>query len=407
MKSQTTVLEDSPQPARFGVDSLVAIAAAVAISFVGNAVVMGMPLMVGALADYLHFNPQQVGWMASADLGGMFLASLFTAAVVSRVNRRVLATAGILIAIGANYLSTQFHAFESLLVVRLIAGFGGGICYSTGIACLAITSKTGRNFSIMMFGLVAINAIELYTIPSLTATWGIDGIFLAFCVAFALCLGVIPFLYPHTPAKPTVAQNEDRDMPKPRLPTYLPLACLLAVSCFYITIGSFWAFIERAGVDAGLGDAFIANVLTLGNVFTLAGCVAAVWLSNRAGQSRVLMAALAGMAGVLGLLAVDIGATTFVIGTFGFCIAWLFTDIFQLGTLSHIDGSGRYAALVPAAQGLAQTAAPATAGFLLSQQLGYSAVMLLGAAGSLVALVIYAFVYSRLRRLAPALADAV
>jgi len=97
----------------------------------------------------------------------------------------------------------------------------------------------------------------------------------------------------------------------------------------------------------------------------------------------------------------------FVIGTFGFCIAWLFTDIFQLGTLSHIDASGRYVALVPAAQGIAQTAAPAIAGFLLSRQLGYSAVMLLGAAGSLCALVIYAVVYTCLRRLAPALADAV
>ncbi len=407
MKSQTTVLSDTSRSMRFDADSLVAIAAAVMISFVGNAVVMGMPLMVGALADFLHFSEQQVGWMASADLGGMFLASLFTAAVVSRVNRRHLATLGILVAIAANYLSTQFQAFDSLVMVRVMAGFGGGICYSTGIACLAITRKTGRNFSIMMFGLVLINAIELYTIPSLTGAWGIDGIFLAFCVAFALCLGVIPLLYPHTPARPSVAQDADRDTSKPRLPTYLPLACLLAVSCFYITIGSFWAFIERAGVDAGLTDAFIANVLTLGNVFTLAGCVAAVWLSNRAGQSRVLMAALGGMAGVLGLLAVDIGATTFVIGTFGFCIAWLFTDIFQLGTLSHIDASGRYAALVPAAQGLAQTAAPAIAGFLLSRQLGYGAVMLLGAAGSLCALVIYAVVYARLRRLAPALADAV
>ncbi|MBB3231836.1 MFS transporter [Halomonas stenophila] len=406
MTQSTTVPGEARGLPRIGVDHPLAIAAAVAISFVGNAVVMGMPLMVGALADFLHFDEQQVGWLASADLGGMFLASLATAALVSRLNRRHLALFGILVAIAGNLLSTQYHDFGPLVAARLLAGFGGGICYSTGIACLAITHRTGRNFSIMMFGLVAINAIELYTIPYLTGAWGIDGIFLAFCVAFALCLAVLPCLYPHTPGDAEGATGADQAESAPRLPRLLPLCCLLAVACFYITIGSFWAFIERAGVDAGLGDAFIANVLTLGNVFTLAGCVAAVWLSHRAGQSRVLMAALVGMAGVLLLLAVEISATTFVIGTFGFCIAWLFTDIFQLGTLSHIDASGRYAALVPAAQGLAQTAAPAIAGFLLARELGYSAVMLLGAAGSLAALCLYGIVYAQMRRLAPGLADA-
>ncbi|MDO0944668.1 MFS transporter [Chromohalobacter israelensis] len=406
MTQSTTAPAEARGLPRIGVDHPLAIAAAVAISFVGNAVVMGMPLMVGAWADFLHFDEQQVGWLASADLGGMFLASVATAALVSRLNRRHLALFGILVAIAGNYLSTHYHDYEALLAMRVLAGFGGGICYSTGIACLAITTRTGRNFSIMMFGLVAINAIELYTIPHLTGAWGIDGIFLAFCVAFALCLAVLPALYPYTPAGAEKAVGEREADTAPRLPRLLPWCCLLAVSCFYITIGSFWAFIERAGVDAGLADAFIANVLTLGNVFTLAGCVAAVWLSRRAGQSRVLMAALVGMAGILTLLAVEISATTFVIGTFGFCIAWLFTDIFQLGTLSHIDASGRYAALVPAAQGLAQTAAPAIAGFLLARELGYGAVMLLGAAGSLAALCLYAFVYARLRRLVPEMADA-
>lgn len=406
MKPQTTTLGEARAPLHFDVDAPLAIAAAVAITFVGNAVVMGMPLMVGALADFLYFDEQQVGWLASADLGGMFLASLFTAALVARLNRRHLAMFGILVAIAGNYLSTQYQDYEALLAMRVLAGFGGGICYSTGIACLAITTKTGRNFSIMMFGLVAINAIELYTIPHLTATWGIDGIFLAFCLAFVLCLGVIPALYPRTPAASASSPQAAREGDEPRLPVSLPLTCLGAVACFYLTIGSFWAFIERAGVDAGLGDAFIANVLTLGNVFTLAGCVAAVWLSKRSGQSRVLMAALLGMGGVLSLLALEITAATFIIGTFGFCIAWLFTDIFQLGTLSHIDRSGRFAALVPAAQGLAQTVAPALAGFLLSRQLGYGSVMLLGAAGSLMALALYVIVYARLRHLAPRLADA-
>ncbi|ABE58546.1 hypothetical protein [Chromohalobacter israelensis] len=107
MTQSTTAPAEARGLPRIGVDHPLAIAAAVAISFVGNAVVMGMPLMVGAWADFLHFDEQQVGWLASADLGGMFLASLATAALVSRLNRRHLALFGILVAIAGFLLARE------------------------------------------------------------------------------------------------------------------------------------------------------------------------------------------------------------------------------------------------------------------------------------------------------------
>ncbi len=396
--------DNSPSALLSQFDRASAIAAAIVISFVGNAVVLGMPMLVGALADDLGFNEQQVGWLASADLGGMFLASLFTSMVITRVNRRLLAAAGLIIALLANLLSSQFHDFDTLFTARVIAGIGGGICYSLGVGCLAGTHHTARNFSILMFALVAINALELYCFPMLTDTWGVNGIYYAFAAAFMLCFLAVPQLPAYAEQKPAVAETESGKTIA--LPGYLPKLCLLAVSSFYITIGSFWAYIERAGVDAGLSDDFIANTLTIGTLFTLLGCFVATWLSNRAGQSKPLLAALLTMAGALTLLALGINPLVFIIGNFMFNVMWLFTDIYQLGTISNVDHSGRYAALIPGAQGLAQTAAPTIAGFLLANNMGYGAVMMLGAAGSIGAFMIYSFVYRRLRALAPEIADA-
>jgi len=403
---QAMIATDSPSLTAF--DSKVAIFAAIVISFVGNAVVLGMPIMVGALADSRGFSEQQVGWLASADLGGMFLASIFTSTVITRFNRRYLAFAGISIAVLANYASTQFHDFDPLFLARVAAGIGGGICYSTGVANIAGTHHTARNFSILMFGLVAINAIELYTFPWLADVWGVNGIFLAFCCSFMACFLVLPLLPCYAEEPPATERNKTSNPSSSShaLPHFLPKLCLLAVSCFYITIGSFWAFIERAGVDAGLNDSFISNTLTVGTVFTLLGCIAATWLSNRAGQSKPLLAALLIMCGALLMLSTGINPLVFALGTFTFNIMWLFTDIYQLGTISNIDHSGRYAALVPGAQGLAQTVAPAVAGFMLSRDLGYGAVMVLGASGSLAAFLIYSVVYAQLKQLAPDVADA-
>ncbi len=74
--------------------------------------------------------------------------------------------------------------------------------------------------------------------------------------------------------------------------------------------------------------------------------------------------------------------------------------------ISNIDHSGRYIALVPAAQGLGQTLGPSIAGYMVGLGYGYSAVMNLCAAAAIGTTVIYAIVYWDLKNKAPDVADA-
>ena len=141
-------------------------------------------------------------------------------------------------------------------------------------------------------------------------------------------------------------------------------------------------------------------------LFTLSGCAVATWLSNRYGQSKPLLWALVVMTGLLVGLALDINPVSYVIGATLFNFMWLFIDVFQLGTLGNIDHSGRYAALVPAAQGLTQSVAPAVAGYLLVNDSGYGGVMLLCAFGTSIAWVCYRLVYRTMQAATPDIADA-
>jgi predicted MFS family arabinose efflux permease len=401
--SQAPVLTDFDAPKT--------IAAAVIISIVGNAVFIGMPMLVGAMADSLGFDEQQLGWLASADLSGIFVASIVTSLLLNRVNRRAMAYLGIAIAIVTNYLSTTLNTFEPLVAVRVLSGIGGGICYALGVATLAGSHHTGRNYSILLFALVAVNAIELYSFPVISERWNVDGIFLFFCFAFVLVAGFVRWLpagplTPDASAKVEVTPETKEDSALDKLPAWVPWVCLASVSAVYVNVGAFWAFIERAGVDAGLGDDFIANTLAAGTLFTLTGCAVATWVSNRVGQSKPLLSALVIMTFLLVGLAFDINPVSYVIGATLFNFMWLFIDIFQLGTIGNIDHSGRYAALVPAAQGLTQSIAPAFAGYLLVQGTGYAGVMLLCAVGTAIAFVGYRIVYRQLKLRVPEVADA-
>lgn len=381
-----------------------AILAAVIISIVGNAVFIGMPMLVGSLADTLGFDEQQLGWLASADLMGIFVASIAASLLVNRVNRQLLVYVGITVAIIANFSSTIFHQFDSLFIIRIIAGLGEGMCYSVGVATLAGTHKTARNFSILLFVLVAVNAIELYTFPSISDKWGVDGIFLFFCAAFVMTYFFVRWL-PRSNKEASNIETSDQ-VSKTSIPTWIPWLCLAAVACVYINVGAFWAFIERLGVDASLSDDFISNTLALGTLFTLSGCAIATWMGNKYGQSKPLIAAFIVMTAILFLLAFKVTPVSYVIAATVFNFCWLFIDVFQLGTIGNIDHSGKYAALVPGAQGLTQSVSPAAAGYILSQGYGYAGVMMLCAAGTVSAMIIYTIVYANLKKIAPDIADA-
>ena len=113
---------------------------------------MGMPLFVGSLAESLGFNEQQLGWIASADMTGLFIGSTVTAMLVEKTNRQRLAYVGLTLLIISNALSIQNQALMPLLMSRLVAGIGAGICYSTCTASLAGSHKRpGRTVYCSLF----------------------------------------------------------------------------------------------------------------------------------------------------------------------------------------------------------------------------------------------------------------
>ena len=142
--------------------------ACVALAVLGFSLFMGMPIAAEAMRSSLGFGNDQVGYMASAEYGGMFLAALFTSLLISRVDRRLLAGLGIVLAIICGVASLYNDTFETLFPLRLLSGFGSGIGYAVAVAVVAGTRDTAKNFTSMIFVLVVTNTVILYTFPSLS-----------------------------------------------------------------------------------------------------------------------------------------------------------------------------------------------------------------------------------------------
>ncbi len=369
---------------------------------------MGLPMLMGSMAESFGFSDQHLGWIASSDMAGLFVGSAMTSFYVTKVNRRYIATLGLSLVLLGNLFSTQSPELIILMISRFCAGIGAGICYATCTASLAGSHNSARTFSILLFVLVSMNALIFYIFPIIDGIWGVNGLFIFFLLEALPIFFVLPLLPRYCTEESgdniRVSEANDPEL-QVQIPDILPRMCLAAVFSFYILVGAYWAFIERAGAAANINAGFVSGALTWGQVFSVSATLLAVWLAKRFGQSKPLLFALFTMVVTMLVLADRVDKLTFIFSIFSFSFFWIFIDVFQLGTLSNIDHSGRYASLVPGFQGVAQAFAPTLAGTLLYYQLGYSSVMIMCALASCIALCIYLYVYKQLLELAPVVAD--
>lgn len=372
------------------------------MAVVGIAFFMSMPVIVGAWVDIMSFSVQEAGWLSSVDLCGFVIASITVSITFEKFDRRIIAASGLVLTALANIVCIWVTDFYPLLFLRLIAGTSAGLCYALGLANLAATHNTGRNFSILLFLQVSEGILAVNVLPYLTSIWGMPGIYSAIAIASLLSVPVCKYLPAFIPAEKQASPLSETSG---TLPSYLRVLCLLAIFSFYIAITPFWTFIERVGNAANLGSDYINSTLSWTQLLSLVGCGLASWLSIRVGQSRPLLIAMLAIAGALLTLGLNVNEFTYVIALAVVFLLWNFIDIFQLGTLSNIDHSGHSTAMVPAVQGIAMTTGPALATLMLGLQAGFLPVFLMGGLFTLTAMTIYLFVYIKLIRIAPDIAN--
>ena len=368
---------------------------------VGYGVLVGIPVISTAWVTKLGFTEVEVGRVAGMDLGGLAAGSVFTAWIIQKVNRRILVFFGIVIAVAANALCIRYVDYETVLYLRFMSGFGSGIYTSVAVAVFGMSIRPALAYNLMLFSFAFSQALEMQVLPQLS----MNGIYTAFIVCFLI---TIPFLgwlqsYP-------VSRNSDQDqIQEKRIDKKLslvPWVCLFAIFLTYINIGAYWTYIELAALDANTNADLVGSTLVWASFCSLLGCFIATLLSNRFGLIRPLLIALITMATGVGLLSFGINEPKFLMSVFTFNLLWIFTDVYQMGSLANFDHGGRYSAYLPASQGLGQIVGPNLAASILSLNLGYESVFMMCWAAAMLAMVIYWLLHRYLRATQPELADA-
>ena len=378
------------------------------MALVGYGVLVGIPVISTAWVNLLGFTEIQVGRVAGADLGGLSVGAILTALVIARVNRRYLVLVSVAIAIGANALCLVVVDYEQVLWIRFVAGVGSGLYTAVAVATIAATSKPARTFNILLFAFAFSQAAEMHILPQLS----MNGIYLLFIGCYLFGLLFLGWLPPRPVDKGLNIEidveegDAEHHSEHVHIPAYVPWLVLAAVLATYINIGAYWTYIELASVASDATPEWVAKVLVWASFLSIVGCLFATVLSNRFGLARPLLVTLVCQAIIVVMLAGGINNINIVISMFSFNFLWIFADVYQSATIANVDHSGRFASLLPGAQGLGQIIGPNIAASLLAAGLGYGSVFVMCACASLTGMSIYLFMYLRLRKTIPALADA-
>jgi len=378
------------------------------MALTGYAVMVGLPVISTSWVNNLGFTEVQVGYVTSADLFGLAIGAVIAYFVVAKYDRRFLTIAAASVAIGANLLCIYFQSYDVTFWLRLAAGTGAGLYTGIAVATIGGHSRPAFAFGLELFAFAFSQAGELKFLPYLS----IEGMYVAFAAAFAIGLVFISWL-PRRPADAVLDVEVDVEEPDGdhhavhrHVPAYVPWLVLTAVVFTYINIGGYWAYIELATVGTDASPEWVASMLVYTSFFSIIGCLFAVLLSNRYGLSRPLLVTLVFQASIVLMLVFGITNYSVAFSMFAFNFCWIFVDIYQAAVISNVDRSGRYVSLLPAAQGLGNGLGPAMAATVLAWGIGYDGIFIMCASASIFAMLVYLYMYLKLRRTIPALADA-
>lgn len=378
------------------------------MALAGYAVMVGIPVISTSWVHNLGFTEVEVGRVAGADLGGLAIGAVISALFVARVDRRYLAAFAALMAIAANALCLFYQSYEATLWLRLMAGIGSGIFTGIAVATIGGHSRPAFAFSLELFAFAGSQGAELKLLPYLT----IEGIYMVLIATYVIGLLFLSWL-PRRPVDKTLDVEIDIEEPGGQhhkvhrhVPAYVPWLVLLAILLTYVNIGAYWTYIELSTVNSNASPDWVSSMLWISSVFSVIGCLFAVLLSNRYGLARPLLVTLVFQAGIVLMLVFDINNATVAFSMFFFNFCWIFVDIYQAATIANVDHSGRFPAMIPAAQGLGNFLGPNFAASVLAFGLGYNGVFIMCAMASIAAMLVYLYMYLMLRKAIPALADA-
>lgn len=333
---------------------------AMLIVVIGLSVFIVQPGFVQGLVEYGGFDDKQAGYIASAEMFGIALATVVMTVFASRINWQRICYGALVIVVIGNLVSIFTSDFETFSIIRFIIGTGSGALISLGYAIVGLTGKPDRNFGYMIILVLLYSALVLFAMPVAYGLIGISGILVFFGILAAVGFPLVRNLPTSGEEHVGVADAGTT------LTSSYKLLALLAVLAYFLAQGVIWSYLFLIGTAGGGSEQQVASGLTISQIFGIAGAATAAFLSVR--FNRVLVLTLGILGGIVPLM--------FLFGLMGAMVYGIAVSVFNyaanvmtpllLAIMAGFDRTGRLVVQAVAMQMLGLAIGPAMAAMVIS-----------------------------------------
>lgn len=323
-----------------------------------------MPAIVSGLIDALGFTNQQAGSVASANMYGAATGALLIVFLVKRLNWQLISTLFLAGLILLDFLSMYIADPLTLIVIRFVHGFIGGMLVGIGFSLIARTTQPDRTFGVLLFVQFGFGGLGIMLIPGLVPEFGTQVLFyslIAFTVATFIML---PFL-------PEYAVKKEKKLEKAKASGEIQkVPLVLTLTTIFLFQGAnmgLFAFIIGLGEYYKLEMGFISTTLGIASWLGLVGAGLVIMIGSRFGYLKSVLAGI-------GITALAIWALLFsnipwiwIVANCIMGITWGYTISYLLGLASRFDATGQMAAMGGFASKMGLASGPVVTAMLLGE----------------------------------------
>lgn len=334
------------------------VSAAMWMTVIGTLGILFLPLMVSGIIDELGFTKKQAGYIAAIEMAGVAIASGLGVFWVRRVNWVTTATIATILFLAANWVSTGIDAYWPMFGSRFFVGVASGVLLAVGLACQSDSKNAHRIFGYWVACQMTVSSAGYLLLPTVRASWGIDGFFVALIILGLTTFLSIAFL-------PRRGLSRTTPLEKPQQTLLINTVALSGALLFFMAQGGLWAFLERLGLAADLTSREIGYALAISSYLGIAGGLARNWLADAAGQLAPFFFVVAGELVMLVLFSIHPGNVLFAVAVCTLQFCWAMGMASLLGGFNIIDKSGGLVLLLIATAKIGYSLGPALMGWLI------------------------------------------
>ncbi len=323
-----------------------------------------MPAIVNGLIGALGFTNQQAGNVGSANLYGAAVGALLIVFLIKRINWQLAATLFLTALISIDLVSIQITDPHTMVMVRFLHGFFGGMLVGTGFALISRTTQPDRTFGVLLFVQFGLGGLGVMFLPGLVPIFGTQVLFFSLMAFSIVTFLMLPFL----PKYEVITDLSDKVVvskaPLLKLPIILTL---VSIFLFQGANMGLYAFIIGLGEHYNLSDSLITNTLGWAAWLGLAGAGLVIAIGSKLGYLRPLLVGIVVTAVTIWALLYSNVHWIWIVSNCMVGITWAFTISYLLGLMSRFDVSGQMSALGGFASKMGLASGPMVTAFFLGE----------------------------------------